>query len=319
MEDKAFRKLCSKTDYNKYNEIKKAIYYSTIGITSTNILLSQYQIENIPMILLMGSGIVASLKMACSHGEDYTKDIKEIEYLYEKFIMNFNVLNEIFDFKDPIEIYTMFNYLVRKGYLSKDKEIDFSTEKGQDIKNLIGINVITGNAVCRHLATMLTDILNDYDIEADNLVLYYSKYIKIKKENEISEIKIEDTLIKRLIGNHLITYAVKDEKNYFLDPMQRKIYRISENDVDILYYKNHEIPIKLNTISLIDGKDKCLKIKENLLQKYPSISKEEEKKVAKKTLNICRKHTDIFEQFYNENNELYNDISNKVLKIKKNN
>ena len=41
---------------------------------------------------------------------------------------------------------------------------------------MIGTNVIIGQAVCRHISAMLTDILNDYGIESSQLGVYSIGY-----------------------------------------------------------------------------------------------------------------------------------------------
>lgn len=114
--------------------------------------------------------------MSLSHGKNYTKDIIKIRELYQEFIKNYNKLNKAFDLSNPIQIYTMFNYLLYKGYLSKDKEFQFSGKQARDINCLIGTNVIIGQAVCRHISAMLTDILNDYGIESSQLGVYSIGY-----------------------------------------------------------------------------------------------------------------------------------------------
>lgn len=48
-----------------------------------------------------------------------------------------------------------------------------------------------------------------------------------------------------------------------------------------------------------------------------SITSEEEQTLVKTTLDKCKNNMDIFEQFHVENCELYDDISSKVLCIKK--
>lgn len=114
--------------------------------------------------------------MSLSHGKNYAKDIIKIRELYQEFIKNYNKLNKAFDLSNPIQIYTMFNYLLYKGYLSKDKEFQFSGKQARDINCLIGTNVIIGQAVCRHISAMLTDILNDYGIESSQLGVYSIGY-----------------------------------------------------------------------------------------------------------------------------------------------
>lgn len=300
--------------------------------------------------------------MSLSHGKNYTKDIIKIRELYQEFIKNYNKLNKAFDLSNPIQIYTMFNYLLYKGYLSKDKEFQFSGKQARDINCLIGTNVIIGQAVCRHISAMLTDILNDYGIESSQLGVYsigYNininildkpKYTKeelinwvrthiideetydivmklieklVNEYNQSIEISAEvideKNPLKRIIGNHAITFAFKDGKSYFLDPTQTRIYRMSESDKKLLYDDECELIIKpLSSLLLNSNPKNYLKMKAFLASQYPSVSKEEEKLLIEETMKLCNGNSDIFEDFYAENSELYDDISSKVLRIRKN-
>ena len=47
-----------------------------------------------------------------------------------------------------------------------------------------------------------------------------------------------------------------------------------------------------------------------------TISLEDEKKIITSTLDICKNNLDIFERFYNDNKEIYEEISNKLVKIR---
>ena len=125
-------------------------------------------------------------------------------------------------------------------------------------------------------------------------------------------------ILARKVGNHAITFSVKDGKSYYLDPTQTRIYRVRENDKNVLYDDEYDsIPIKLwSSISLNGSKD-YLRISEKLSQQYPSVTREEEKQMIEQTITDCKNNMDIFEQFYNENSDLYGDISSKVLTIKK--
>lgn len=255
----------------------------------------------------------------------------------------------------------MFNYLLYKGYLSKNKEFQFSGKQARDLKGLSGTEVITGKAVCRHISGMLTDILNGYGIESSQLGVYsknYSININILEEQkhtkeelvnwvrmhitdeqtyefvmklidelvdnrnqniEISSEMIDDkNILKRKVGNHAISFAFKDGKSYFLDPTQTRIYRMKESNEGTLYDSEcDDIPMRLiSSIVLNDSKD-YLQMKKRLSNPGLSITAEEEQALVKATLDKCKNNMDIFEQFYVDNYELYDDISSKVLNIRK--
>ena len=362
MENNKFRQLCGKINYNTYNNIQSTLSLSALGLILTNDLITQqYPMLNNPIDVIIWTITATNLAMTLSHGKNHTKDIIQIRDLYQEFIKNYNKLNKIFDLCDPIQIHTMFNYLLYKGYLSKDKEFQFPGSQERDIDCLRGTNVITGQAVCRHISAMLTDILNDYGIESSQLGVYYRDYSinvsildeqKYTKEELINWVRTHITdekvydfamklieklvdecnksiefslemvddrnLLNRKVGNHAISYAFKDGKSYFLDPTQTRIYRMSESDKKMLYDDECELPIRY-TASLALSKDSkdYLRMKKRLVSQYPSVSKEEEKLMIEETMKLCNGNSDIFENFYTENSELYDDISSKVLKIRK--
>ena len=104
----------------------------------------------------------------------YNKITKE-EYAsllndYRQFSKRYKVLNEELSFKEPISIYTLFVYMYKNGFSSKDKFIKFKVfyKKYLDMINLYGINIFSGKVVCRHIGSMLTDILRESDIESYN-------------------------------------------------------------------------------------------------------------------------------------------------------
>lgn len=361
MENK-FKKLCGSINYNTYAALQKTFGISGIGFTLANELI-------IPQNTLLSSSvnigaytlIATYLGLVWSHGINHTKDINQIKKLYYEFIKNYNKLNKVFDLNDPIQVYTMFNCLLYKGYLSKDKEFEFLGKQARDIDSLYGTNVIAGKAVCRHISAMLTDILKDYGIESSQLGVYsknYSinitvleqpKYTKddlvnwvrthitdektyefvmklieelVDKRNQSIEISAEmiddKNPLKRKVGNHAITFAFKDEKSYFLDPTQARIYRMNESDKNILFDEECDnIPIKTLPSMVLNNSQDYLRMRERLASQYPSVTKEEEMKMIRDTLALCDSNMDIFEQFYTENSELYDDISSKILKIRK--
>lgn len=362
MNNNKFKQFCGSIDYNTYNKIQSILGISSVGMTLTNdLILSQYPILNSSVDALTYLSIAAYLGLAWSNGKNYTRDIKQIRSLYQEFITNYNKLNKVFDLNDPIQIHTMFNYLLYKGYLSIDKNFEFLNKKERDINVLYGTNVIAGKAVCRHISAMLTDILNDYGIESSQLGVYsmdYSvninileqpKYTKEELVNwvqthitdeqtysivmkfieelvdkrsqsiELSTEMIEDkNILKRKVGNHAITFSVKDGKSYYLDPTQTRIYRMRENDKNVLYDDEYDrVPIKLLPSIVLNNFKDYLRMREKLSQQYPSVTREEEKQMIERTINDCKNNIDIFEQFYNENSDLYSDISSKVLRIKK--
>ena len=341
---------------NTYVDIEKYLVLSSLSSSAINLFLQSP--DELKATLSMFTTItgLTYITLFCSGAINHTTDIKQIRDLYQTFIKNYNKLNKEFDFNNPVQIHTMFNYLIYKGYLSSGKEFEFSSSQAKDLKPIYGANIITGQAVCRHIASALTDILNDYDIEAGTIGVCAEKVIinvkmldeqkytkeelinwlhstsidentisfltllveKLDKENALKvefqylKEKEKDT-VRRVFGNHAITYAYKDGKSYYLDPTQDRIYR---PEGKILSDSEIVLSPKMGTAVLFKKKTKKANMKKRIAQKYPTLDTEEQKRLQEETLDICRNNMDAFEQFYKENEELYDETSNMILSLK---
>lgn len=154
--------MCGKISYNDYNNIQKVMELSNLGIIcSKDFITQQFPILQNSIPVMIGFTLFVSIALEFFPGQRYTKDTIEIRKMYQEFLTNYNKLNKIFDLNNPIEIQTMFSYLLYKGYLSKEKTFEFSGDQARNIKLLLGTNIFTGKGVCRHISAMSVDILND--------------------------------------------------------------------------------------------------------------------------------------------------------------
>ena len=285
-------------------------------------------------------------------------EAKEIKKLYDEFIKNYNKLNKVFNLEDPVEIHTMFNYLLYKGYLSQDKQFKFSGNATREERSIMGANVLTGKGVCRHISSMLTNILQDKGIEAGTMgvcadkpnvnikTIDEQKYTKeellewvhstvrdpdavellttilnkLERDNSLN-IELEYRSLKekspigRLTGNHAITYAYYDGKSYYLDPTQNRIY-VPQGKI-LTDYQMDVSPRLCHAISMLFNKSAvCTNMNKRVKEKHPTLGVIERKTLVDNTLEICKDNTDIFEQFYRENEDLYKETANKVLSLK---
>lgn len=120
-------------------------------------------------------------------------------------------------------------------------------------------------------------------------------------------------------GNHAITYALYDEKSYFLDPTQFRMYRLQDDGFGIFYDGYGRGVIKSSIFSALNEKENknSYDLKKEILKFRESVLLEEEQGIISSTLNICRNNMDIFEKFYRDNQELHNEISNRFARIRK--
>lgn len=362
MDNKLFISMCNKINCDTYEKIELALLAQGIGLyVASQYAAYQNYLSTIPLELACIGSTFGAIALMQANGEKYTKDIIKIKELYNEFIEKYNMLNKTFSLNNPVEIYTMFNYLLNKGYLSKDKIFNFKNDKEHVNGGIYGARILTGNGVCRHTASLLTDILSSYDIEAYNLrvclnipkinicayvideekytleeLIEFAKEITsdeesleyiinfIKKEvidnKENIELSYKKTnsanIIRRILGNHLITTAYQNNKVYFLDPTHEKIYRKNQNRIELSDKEYGIILIKRDFDNFFNSKEenKCLKRK--LKEKYSSETEEDIKRMVDKIQILCSQNIDIFEQFYQNNSELYYEITDKMKKIR---
>ena len=339
---------------NTYLDIEKFCFYSSFSHMLSTLMPISDELMTTVGIFSIATGL-AYLSMNLFHVIDYTREIKQIKYLYQEFITNYNKLNRIFNLNDPVEINAMFSYLVSEGYLSTGKKFNFSDQHSRDMKAIMGANVMTGSAVCRHISAMLTDILNDYNIEAASVGVLSGKchpYIRSSEEPKYTreellnllhanvldekiikaiatvleeldvnsldfEIKTEKekNIFKKTFGNHAITYAYMDGKSYYLDPTNDTIYRPVAG---VLTDFEYNVALKNGGSAKFNDRARYVNMKKRINQNHPTLDIESQKKFRTETLDTCKNNTDIFENFYKENEELYKETSNLVLSLKRN-
>lgn len=353
-----FKNSCDKQDED-IQFTKQLFHTIDLGLILESCSLPLQNLD----VLLASSAMLLTTTILTKDVINYANDKIKLNKLYKEFIKEYDKLNKTFNFNDPVQIYGMFNYLVWKGYLSKNKKFEFAKDSTKDIKKLYGANVITGQGVCRHIAPMLSDILNEHKIKSgvllvaqkennnniamvnenwtkdaifDHLAVFlkepklYDKFLKIYEEKrdlgkqlDTNDIKNLNELLKKQNEeqkdkvNHVITFATTNEKNYFLDPTQSRIYRVDVDDKNIVSDKELKCRIDNKGLTFMYGLKDKINANKFLKEEKPTITFKDQLEVVFKTYDICKQNHDIFEKFYKDNCELYNDISNKMSRIRK--
>lgn len=240
------------------------------------------------------------------------------------------MLNEELSFKEPISIYTLFVYMYKNGFLSKDKKIEFKVfyKKYLDMINLYGANIFNGKGVCRHIGSMLTDILKESNIESYNYsnlcsvpLLYglIQKYYKDvynyqgKLDYVMNRFLVRFLKVNYIYAPHLISYASYDGKNYFLDPTNERV--LDSFEFGITDDKGVMLPIFKGNGRydlLNDRKRMCDLINKN----NNTLPNEEVQDILNESNAKILLHKDMCEDFYNENKAFYEDMSLRLTKHK---
>ncbi|MDE5889144.1 MAG: hypothetical protein K2H20_03895, partial [Bacilli bacterium] len=214
-------------------------------------------------------------------------------------------------------------YLYRKGFFSYNHQFSYSSSC-KDFSKLTGADVVAGKGVCRSISSMFVDICNQNGMEASNIPVKVNPK-KFNDEVNLCPIKLnyEDSgnlgnivsLISSFIplGNHVTSHIVQNGVKYEFDPTN-DILLTEENGK--LYisgstnsYVTHDrifsfIPyflgqIDFNIKEIIGIKD-C---------KLSTITHDEYVKVYRETLEMIKDNLDVFERFYQDNKDKYNEIA----------
>lgn len=342
--DKIIKKIYSNINYNTselISDINLGLILTTFG---TGFFSLGANLNNAASLMMLS--ILNMIYYIYSEEERlslHTKDIIEIRKLYNNLIKDYNKLNKIFEFQNPIEIYTFYNKMLYDGYLSKNKEFHFGETTIRDIKDIYSSNIMNGEAVCRHIATMLKEIYNAYGIEGNTLTVYQSDFDVMQDniENMISLLEeihneqqrtnisfldlvyqyeeelnkyYEYTIPKKdkkltIIGNHKITTAVYQGDTYYLDPTQSRIYKPSSIKENILIDTS-----AAGDIHILPKQKKNKKVLATLTDAVTAPS--EDREYIDMTTRIYSSNKDIIEAYYQSQKELYSDIAEEISKIK---
>lgn len=144
----------------------------------------------------------------------------------------------------------------------------------------------------------------------------------VKENNKGIEVGIfeqkEKNIIKRILGNHAITFAYQKGVGYYLDPTMQRIYTLKEDGQYKLCDEGiEEIAIKI-PISAFLNKNKSYKIiNRHILNSSPSLARSDINGLVNNTYGLYQDNRDICEEFYRDNVDSYKEIAEnlKLLKI----
>lgn len=286
----------------------------------------------------------------------HVKELKELNMLYKEFLNNYHKLNQIFDLTSPLEIMLLYTYLLKNGYLSKGKTHEFSDyNDGKRFLIRYGVftgkSVCRHDGVLlRDILreeNIKSSILLNYntDCALDYLKLKEIPCLKEKLEaleqtmdmsseefkTEVEKIIPDDFDFERLsddafhlkefskyILNHLITMAQYNGKSYFMDATNDEVLRKRYIDGNLVLTSGFIACIPhtrfINRFYYDEVLDSRLKAKRIL--KGEDITREEETMLREKINGLSTNNRDIWERFYQENQELYSDISEELERVR---
>ena len=268
-------------------------------------LYTDFNINNIEIYKYINMLLSTTITMC----DEELRDNKELISLYNKFINEVKNLLEILkipnnDLGKAIAI----NLLIHAGVFSYNNQFKIKNNV-KELHCFLGINVISGNACCRHLSAFYEDIFKN----AYQYPLIYWRHLSHFKNNFIS---------KNAIGNHVINLVIYHDKLLGIDLLNNDFY-YPENQFQmncLEKYRRSYLRYKPAN-EIICHKDTLYDIKDKLLfldnySKKESIDFDEIKKIYHEMIIFLKNKKEIYSSFSYDNNYLKKEIKEKILSIK---
>lgn len=238
---------------------------------------------------------------------------------YREVIFDIANLFRNMEIANPITIFSLYNYLYKKGYFSLKHSFAYA-KKNNDCYPFFGTNVIEGEGVCRHITAMLTDIYKELGYESYNFSTVLNRDAsklsgvhlkKLDDEENIKKIYKLCSFFRYPHYDHLVT-LVNDEEfgTLVMDPTNsymfivdnnRKIRSLLDKDVyingEVEGIFNDSFGMSMNEITPFFNKEMSIYYTFYYYQ----------------GMMLVNNYLDNYEEFYNSHKSLYLDV---VLKKK---
>lgn len=192
--------------------------------------------------------------------------------IYQIVLKKYVELNKKLDLKNPLEIFTLFNFAIRNNLFSITDSRICITSKQFD-RPLIRELTLNNHGVCRHIASMLVDIYQNMGLESSLGVCLKPDMVKTivdideedkellremtERMNKMLEFEIDGekinfeeiiknppkkivlqpkpfTKAQQSMGNHAITLVNDNEFTYYLDPTNSNIFVPTEEENEMI-------------------------------------------------------------------------------------
>lgn len=242
---------------------------------------------------------------------------KELLDLYNQYINNIVELFAIIkENKKSDFYYTMiFNILMEMGFFSFNRTFNSKDKKFKELPIKHGLNIVNGEGICRHIASFYEDIFSAFYNYPLKICCFYPQ----GSQNENT----------RLYGNHVINLTYYHDMLYGFDitnhciytPINDTLLKRLENDDLLTYTPGGNLLFKLLTLlkETPDLFNEVNEIKEMLLNscKLKPMSKEDYYQFIIQTNKYITEKEKLLKDFIMQNEELTYEIKKKMLLLKK--
>ena len=229
-----------------------------------------------------------------SNIEEYYKYIKRISYLVKSMSIPDNAISASI----------VLNKLTKTGMFSDNYCLVLRTPNIKDIAGFLGINIIRGEAVCRHITGFQGDVLGELNLMSEPFYCYVGKK------------KLEDA--GKVEANHVINLILYKDNLYGYDAMNDGLYQFVDDSVmeemftpkpHYIYYKPYMDIVMQNTS--VNGANNLIDIFSKIKEKEV-ISQEEYNYILYWADSMIKKNSSLLDDFHESGKKYIRKITNHL-------
>lgn len=249
----------------KITDCRKNYGRATLGYMATYLtwMVTLFTPNNFDQFITLAAAMSCRLISCKFEAEMFNSvEIRKMQEIYRSILKKYIEINHTFDFKKPLDVFTLFNFAVRNNFFSITNKREMILSKQFDTM-LVRELSLNGHGVCRHISAMLTDVYKELGIQSEIGICLTPKIIQVVKPfdeedkeilksiteemQKITQLKINgqpitfDDMIKnppmKIVdeqvpptkkelknGNHAITLATDDLYTYYLDALNSNVF-----------------------------------------------------------------------------------------------
>lgn len=243
------------------------------------------------------------------------KDHVDLVVLYETYIRRIVELLDFVGMKNNDLFHTVvFDILTDIGFFSYNNTLDSKVDEFKELTIKPGINVVTGEAVCRNVACFYKDVFRhfyDYPLT----LCCYDKTVTSDKDTAI-------------YGNHMINLTMYHDALYGFDVLNHGLFKPIDRtnltgvgfDYKLAYKQYGDLLVHLTTqLSLEDSfvlESSLKRVLMKVSSKKETIPIEDYEKIIDDANEFIIGNKKIFKSFHEDNIGIQNEIKQKMLLLK---
>jgi len=239
--------------------------------------------------------------------------------IYKEILLSTKKLANELNLTNSLELCVLYTYLLWNGYFSKDKTLMHKNSGRIVIPGMYAQDIMSGIGTCLNFSDMLTDFLNEFNLDSATLIsilnykIRFNSNINIKRNiqgTQNSNNRSKLPLSKKITGTHALNLIKENNKYYIYDPSNLCAFIIRNKKNAINISDKGKIPLKPYTSYSYNFSDKAINLLSDF-EKTKNFESPYSNKEFEETFVQCL-------NLFNNNsllNDYYDEVKDKILKI----